>query len=324
MNLPANALPRADFVADSKIAVIGPFYNNEAHVEGWLKALAKQTYPYFSIYVVDDGSTDRTVRLVRELTLKKNLPVTLLELKKNQGPSAARNQAIQKALSDGADLVILLDSDCRVPANWIENHLLFHQNFPDVHIMGGAIQGSAETAVGKADGFCSWFTAVPYSNSGTVRMHLSSTNMSIKSETFHTIGFFDEKLATGEDVAFCRKARMAGLLLWMKSDIVVTHIDRNELTAACRHHYRWGLHSYTLSLQPQGGYYGFLRRLKFKSLAALLVPVIAALNTLLILIQFSRRNPSVWLYLPWIVRLKWANAIGVYQGFKKPELCLRN
>ncbi len=319
----ANAARATDLAQDPKIAIIGPFFNNEEHVSGWLSGLARQTYANFKIYIVDDGSTDTTTQKIRQVAQRRHLPLELIELKTNVGPSAARNKAIKRALSEGADLILLLDSDCRVPTNWVESHLLFHKKYPDIHILGGAIEGSGQSFVGKADGFCSWFTAVPYSSSGAAKLHLSSTNISIKSDTFHHIGFFDESLATGEDVAFCRKARMAGLLLWMKSDIVVTHLDRNELAAAKKHHYRWGLHSYTLSLQPQGGYYGFLKNLKFKPLAALLVPVIAFLNVVLILTQFTRTKPIVWLYLPWIIRLKWANAVGVYRGFINPALCLK-
>lgn len=274
--------------------------------------------------MVDDASTDDTRQWIQKARATLKLPTELIACEKNVGPSAARNIAIKKAIADGAEIVLLLDSDCRVRPDWITRHVEFHIMHPDVHIVGGSIQGKAHTAVGIADGYCSWFTAVPYADYGPVRkLHLSSTNMSVKAQTFAAIGYFDETLATGEDVAFCRKAQKAGAILWLQSDIVMTHLDRNDLANAKRHHYRWGLHSFTLSTQEQGGYYEPLKKLPYSWMAIPLVPVIALLNVLLILIKYTRHQPRVWLYIPWIVLLKWANAVGVYQGFRQPSLCLR-
>jgi GT2 family glycosyltransferase len=305
-------------------AIVGPFYRSRDHVQGWCDALARQTYPHSRLYLVDDASGDGTAEALEAGLTRCGLAGRVIALTQNIGPAAARNLAIRAALDDGADLILLLDSDCRVPADWVARHVAFHQAHADVDILGGAIQGVANSAIGIADGYCSWFTAVPYSASGRVpRLHLSTTNMSLKPEVFRTIGFFDEALATGEDVAFCRKAQRSGLLLWLQSDIVATHIDRDEPAEAERHHFRWGLHSYRLSLGEHGGYYGLLKTIKTPLLVAALVPAFAVLNTGFILYRFSRRTPRVWLYLPWIFRLKWSNAVGVYRGFLDPTRCLR-
>jgi len=305
------------------VAIIGPFYNSEKYVKGWLNAVSLQTYPNFKLYLVDDASADTTASILEDEVAKLGVPAEIIALTENQGPSAARNIAIRKSIEEGAEIVILLDADCRVEPDWIHRHVDFHLNFHEVSILGGSIQGKASSAVGIADGFCSWFTAVPGSASGAVKkLHLSSTNMSLKRGVFERIGYFDEALATGEDVAFCRKAQQAGLVLWMQSNIVVTHLDRNDFPSAKRHHYRWGLHSYTLSLQAQGGYYGALKKLNRWGVLAL-VPVIAGLNTVLIVVKFTRSRPYVWLYLPWIFVLKVWNAIGVYHGYLNPKLCLR-
>lgn len=307
------------------VAVIGPFYNAANHVNGWLNALSLQNYPQFKIYAIDDASTDDTVPWLKKTAASLKVPIELITCERNVGPSKARNIAIKKAIKDGAEIVLLLDADCRVRPDWISRHVEFHLINPDVHILGGSIQGKAHTPVGKADGFCSWFTAVPYADFGRVnKLHLSSTNMSIKAAVFPAVGYFDETLATGEDVAFCRKAQQAGAILWLQSDIVITHLDRNDMAQAKKHHYRWGLHSFTLSNQTQGGYYEVLKKVPFPWMVALLVPVIALLNVVLVLIKFSQHQPRVWLYLPWIARLKWSNAVGVYRGFVNPALCLRS
>jgi len=306
------------------VAVISPFYNRATHVRDWISGLEKQTYEKFRLYLVDDGSQDGTQKLLQETLAQSKLSAWLLPLKKNQGPAATRNLAIQAALGDGADLILLLDSDCRVYSDWIERHVKVHKQRQDTKIVGGGIQGVSHSIIGKADGFCSWFSAVPYGSSGPVKkLHLSTTNMSIKREVFETVGFFDKELATGEDVAFCRRAQNKNQVLWFQSDIIAIHKDRNEVQKARQHHYRFGLHSFTLSNKTCGGYYGLLKKFNSKALVALLVPVFAILNTGFVVWQFTRQKPSVWLYLPWIFYLKWWNAIGVYHGYRNPSLCLK-
>lgn len=307
-----------------KVAIIGPFYNSEVHVKDWVKLLSRQTYSNFVLYLVDDASKDKTTTQLFDSTHDFQVPSIILPLAKNAGPSAVRNLAIHQAIEDGCHLILLLDSDCRVEADWIESHVNFHLKHPEVGILGGAIEGVGKTAVGIADGFCSWFTAVPHSSPRRIsKMHLSTTNMSIKSQVFDAIGNFDESLSTGEDVAFCRKAQRAGVLLWFQSNIVIKHLDRNLFEEAKHHHFRWGLHSYTLSTQEQGGYYEVLKKLPHPWMVACLIPVIASLNTLLVAFQFAKKKPQVFLYLPHIFALKWWNALGVYRGYINPSLCLR-
>lgn len=320
--MPAQRKLNPDHLPQPRVAVIGPFRNSESHVKAWVEGLSQQTYPNFCVYVLDDASTDSTGRLLQHYFSRSGISHVLFQRGTNIGPSAARNVLIRRALSDGSDLILLLDADCRVSRDWIAEHVRAHGAQPEMALVGGAIQGRAHSYVGQADGFGSWFTAVPHSKSREMTwMHLSSTNLSIRAEVFHTIGFFDETLSTGEDVAFCRSARKAGFRIWFHSNLIITHLDREKLADARRHHYRWGLHSYTLSTQAQGGYYSLLMRTRQKWMVAALVPVIAALNVALIVKQYALRSPKVLFFLPMIAYLKWWNARGVYDGYVDPSRC---
>ena len=80
------------------ISVIMPTYNAAKWVAGTLDNLAAQTYRHFELIVADDGSQDDTVSVVRKKLVKgfKN-PWQIIELGRNQGPSAARNRALKAA-----------------------------------------------------------------------------------------------------------------------------------------------------------------------------------------------------------------------------------
>jgi glycosyltransferase involved in cell wall biosynthesis len=86
-----------------------PTHNSEKWVGETIDNLIAQTYPHFELIVVDDGSRDGTVSLVREKlgTDFKN-SWRIIELDTNVGPSAARNRGLQVA---SGSWVQFLDSD---------------------------------------------------------------------------------------------------------------------------------------------------------------------------------------------------------------------
>ncbi|MCU0550695.1 MAG: glycosyltransferase family 2 protein [Leptolyngbya sp. Prado105] len=90
----------------SLVSVIIPAYNAESYITQTLDSVLLQTYPYFEAIVVDDGSVDRTVKLVEQYT-QRDSRIKLIR-QNHAGVVAARNLAI--AHSTGIYLAPL-DSD---------------------------------------------------------------------------------------------------------------------------------------------------------------------------------------------------------------------
>lgn len=76
------------------VSVIIPAFNAELHIGDTLRSVQEQTLGDFEVVVVDDGSTDATVRIVRQFA--DGMDVTILS-QQNSGPAAARNRAIRQA-----------------------------------------------------------------------------------------------------------------------------------------------------------------------------------------------------------------------------------
>jgi glycosyltransferase involved in cell wall biosynthesis len=87
------------------VSVIMPAYNAEKYIGEAIESVLKQTYPYFELIVVDDGSKDRTAEIVESFKDKR---VNLMEREVNGGASAARNTAID--VSKGKWLA-MIDAD---------------------------------------------------------------------------------------------------------------------------------------------------------------------------------------------------------------------
>ena len=96
-----------------EISVIIPVYNEEKHLVEMLDCLARQTYKDFEIIVIDDGSTDNTWNVLQEYG---NCLVKAYH-QENQGQSAARNFAMEKA---SGKYIAFLDADDLISDNYLE------------------------------------------------------------------------------------------------------------------------------------------------------------------------------------------------------------
>lgn len=78
-----------------KISVIIPVYNVEKYLKKCLDSIITQTYKNLEIICVDDGSTDSSLEILHYYEKKDDRIKVLTQ--KNQGPSAARNRALDIA-----------------------------------------------------------------------------------------------------------------------------------------------------------------------------------------------------------------------------------
>lgn len=88
----------------SLVSIIIPAYNAERHIKETLVSALGQSYSNLEIIVVDDGSTDRTVDVVRSI----GDPRLHLHRKSQGGASSARNKALEIA---SGEYIQYLDAD---------------------------------------------------------------------------------------------------------------------------------------------------------------------------------------------------------------------
>jgi glycosyltransferase involved in cell wall biosynthesis len=86
------------------ISVLIPLYNKEQDIAKTIDSLLKQTFVDFEVIIVNDGSTDGSLDVVRTY---KDERVTLYD-NQNQGVAKTRNFAVSKAT---AEVVAFLDAD---------------------------------------------------------------------------------------------------------------------------------------------------------------------------------------------------------------------
>ena len=88
------------------LSVIIPVYNAEKYIEQALNSVLNQTFTNSEILLVDDGSTDNSVNIIKKLQ-KKCDRIKLIQ-QSNSGASAARNKGIEYAQGK---YIIMMDAD---------------------------------------------------------------------------------------------------------------------------------------------------------------------------------------------------------------------
>jgi len=94
----------------SKVSIVVPLFNEEESLNPLYSEIiksVKETNIDYEIIFIDDGSTDKSLEILRELNRKDN-KVRYISFRKNYGKSAAINVGFQKA---SGDAVITMDAD---------------------------------------------------------------------------------------------------------------------------------------------------------------------------------------------------------------------
>lgn len=92
---------------DITVSVVIPCYNCASLIGETLQSLENQTYKNFEVVVVNDGSKDGTLNVLKRWQSKSTLKINIIN-QDNAGVSAARNNGIRNA---SGDYLLFLDSD---------------------------------------------------------------------------------------------------------------------------------------------------------------------------------------------------------------------
>jgi len=178
------------------VSVIVPCYNSEKTIGKTLDSLKKQTFKDFELVVVDDASTDNSLKVIG------NYDAKVISLKKNRGVSFARNRAAEAA---SGSLLLFIDADCQAEANWVEalvsglreegiGSVVGNLSIPSSTFFANAVAQLGFPGGGNAGFENMW----PVSNQGFTN-HIASGNFGIKRQVFEKLGGFEESLRRIQD-----------------------------------------------------------------------------------------------------------------------------
>ena len=110
-----------------KVSVIIPVYGVEKYIAAAVQSVLNQTYKNFELFIIDDGSPDRSVEICQQFT---DYRIRIIR-QKNRGLSGARNTGIRHA--QGEYLAFLDGDDVWLP-NKLEKHIEHLESSPAVGV----------------------------------------------------------------------------------------------------------------------------------------------------------------------------------------------
>ncbi|MEO0036294.1 MAG: UDP-Glc:alpha-D-GlcNAc-diphosphoundecaprenol beta,3-glucosyltransferase WfgD [Pseudomonadota bacterium] len=181
--------------APADVSVVMPAYRNAATIGRALASIAGQTVPPREVIVVDDGSDDDTVAVVKAMARRMG-PVRLrLFTQPNQGAGAARNRAVAVA---GGTWLAFLDADDQ----WLPTKLERSLAESDGLVMSShnLINVAPDGTESYNDSRARWRRdpADPY-RTLFLRGFISSSTVLVRREALVAAGGFDETLRSAQD-----------------------------------------------------------------------------------------------------------------------------
>ncbi len=205
-----------------------PVYNQAATLRACLASLQAQTVPPTEILVVDDGSTDDSVKIANEMG------ATVLRQPGNLGRGAARARAIATAKNE---FVLGCDAGNRLPSDFAARALAHFSSAPRL----GAVHG--------------WFLQ---SNSGDVVARWRSRHLfakpvqSLVHDATHVtagcvvrrsavlaVGNYDAALRAGEDAELGRRLQATSWEVWLDPDLGIECLTADTRASVFERYARW-------------------------------------------------------------------------------------
>ncbi|MBG6224844.1 glycosyltransferase involved in cell wall biosynthesis [Arthrobacter sp. CAN_A2] len=120
-----------------RLAVVVPVFN-EPGIARTLEALRGQhDAADMRIYVVDNGSTDDTVRRVERFAAAQTALDIRVLVERQKGTGAACDTGFRAAIADGSTLVARTDGDSEPEADWTGRIRTLFAHHPEVQLVGG-------------------------------------------------------------------------------------------------------------------------------------------------------------------------------------------
>lgn len=120
-----------------KIGIVILNWNGGADTLHCLTSLRELSYPNFVVLLVDNGSTDDSLRAVREAAW--NFPLQIIENHANLGFAEGNNVGIRAALEAKADFVMLLNNDTETAPDCLDELIAAAAAHPEAGVFGPRI-----------------------------------------------------------------------------------------------------------------------------------------------------------------------------------------
>lgn len=225
-----------------RITVLIPAHNEEAVIVRCLDSIFASSYPYLSVIVVNDASTDATRRLLRAYqAINPTRSLRVINKRINVGKGAGLNYALQKYVD--SPLVMMCDADSVLAPTAIANAITYFINPSVVGVAANVQILSQHTSLGilqKFEHMISYQSKKAYSIANC-EYTIGGVASTYRTSTIRSVGYYDTDTMT-EDISLSLKVAAKGNRahrLIYAADVVAFTEPVETFRALLRQRFRW-------------------------------------------------------------------------------------
>ena len=231
-----------------KIVILLLNWNGKKETLECLGSLQKVDYPNFQQVVIDNGSSDDSVAVIRQ-----NYPhIPLLENRANLGFAGGNNPGIEWALRHHAEWILLLNNDTIVDPHFLNAFMAAAKEEPKAHILGAKILSyDKPEIIDHLGGF--WRPEIAEfrcADSGTLDHpylqmrevdYVCGAALLMHRSVPETIGLLEPNFFLfWEETDFCTRAKRAGFGVWTAPEAKIWHkVSASFIGGKPHMHYFW-------------------------------------------------------------------------------------
>jgi len=201
-------------------------YNGSLFLRNLFRSINDQTVKNFELIIIDNASTDNTLKLCLDFIKESpSFDVRLILLSRNVGYAKACNLGARKARSDG---LVFLNQDIILEKDWFENLIREVNKCKEVGIVGSFLLDSERREIG-CGGIYDVYGAVRNTTLGEAPFFVYGCAMFIRKAVFQRLGGMDEQLFMyKEDADICWRGRIMGVPIICATKARCVHIGEDK------------------------------------------------------------------------------------------------
>lgn len=210
------------------ITLISTVLNEGDNIAAWLESFQQQTRQPDEIIIVDGGSIDDTVAILK--AYRTRLPLRVI-VERGCNISAGRNIAINAAQGD---IIAITDAGTRLSHDWLEQITQPLLDDASVNVVAGFFQAAPQNAFEAAMGA----TVLPLQDEIDPATFLpSSRSVAVRKAAALAVGGYPEWLDYCEDLIFDLRLKQLHPTFHFVADAVVDFRPRGSLRAFFKQYY---------------------------------------------------------------------------------------
>jgi glycosyltransferase involved in cell wall biosynthesis len=221
-------------------SVITPTWNRAKFINSFLPSLACQNLTEsYEIIVADNGSTDATASIVRDLA--RRWPHVRMISESRPGAGRARHAG---AVAARSPLLIFIDDDMLAEPGLVAEHMRAHAEAPGGVVLGKMISASGRHPFERMMAYIYDGPMSDLERRPAGPFDYWSGNVSISRDLYFRLGGYSEALAelrTGEDLLFGARLSSAGVAVRFAPGAIVHHHFVERFGARLNRAYRDGV-----------------------------------------------------------------------------------